>query len=65
MDHRVLESMPKGVTEMTTTINWEAAGRFSDIIYEKAEGIAKITINRPDAERLSTLDGGGDVPSLE
>lgn len=33
---------------MTTTINWEGAGTFSDIIYEKAEGIAKITINRPE-----------------
>jgi len=30
-----------------TTINWNKAGEFTDIKYEKAEGIAKITINRP------------------
>jgi naphthoate synthase len=27
---------------------WEAAGEFDDIIYETLEGIAKITINRPE-----------------
>lgn len=27
---------------------WQPAGEFTDIIYEKAEGIAKITINRPE-----------------
>ena len=31
-----------------TTIEWESAGEFEDIRYEKAEGIAKITINRPE-----------------
>ncbi|MFH1688409.1 MAG: 1,4-dihydroxy-2-naphthoyl-CoA synthase [bacterium] len=30
------------------TIDWQAAGEFSDILYHKAEGIAKITINRPE-----------------
>ncbi|MBW2108897.1 MAG: 1,4-dihydroxy-2-naphthoyl-CoA synthase [Deltaproteobacteria bacterium] len=30
------------------TIQWKTAGTFSDITYEKAEGIAKITINRPE-----------------
>ena len=30
------------------TIQWQPAGTFQDIIYEKAEGIAKITINRPE-----------------
>lgn len=27
---------------------WQPAGEFTDILYEKAEGIAKITINRPE-----------------
>ncbi len=30
------------------TIQWQKAGEFTDIKYEKAEGIAKITINRPE-----------------
>lgn len=29
-------------------IAWQSAGDYSDILYEKAEGIAKITINRPE-----------------
>lgn len=29
-------------------IVWQSAGEYSDILYEKAEGIAKITINRPE-----------------
>ena len=29
-------------------INWQKAGKFTDIKYEKAEGIAKIIINRPE-----------------
>jgi naphthoate synthase len=35
------------IRRMTTT-TWESAGEFEDIKYEKAEGIAKITINRPE-----------------
>lgn len=31
-----------------TDIAWRSAGEFEDIKYEKAEGIAKITINRPE-----------------
>jgi naphthoate synthase len=30
------------------TIAWQQAGTYQDIIYEKAEGIAKVTINRPE-----------------
>ena len=40
------------------TPNWQAAGEYEDIIYEKAEGIAKVTINRPEvhnAFRPTTL----------
>ncbi|MBN8869344.1 MAG: 1,4-dihydroxy-2-naphthoyl-CoA synthase [Solirubrobacterales bacterium] len=29
-------------------MEWHSAGDYSDILYEKAEGIAKITINRPE-----------------
>ena len=31
-----------------TNIAWEVAGEFEDIKYHKAEGIAKITIDRPE-----------------
>src|SRR5689334_24390134 len=30
------------------TIEWKRVGRYTDIIFEKAEGISKITINRPE-----------------
>ncbi len=33
---------------MTTPINWQAAHAYTDIRYDTAEGIAKITINRPE-----------------
>jgi naphthoate synthase len=29
-------------------VTWTSAGRFEDILYEKAEGMAKVTINRPE-----------------
>ncbi len=35
-------------TENTKKVNWEQKGSFEDIKYHKAEGIAKITINRPE-----------------
>jgi naphthoate synthase len=34
--------------ELYAPVEWRSAGEFEDILYEKAEGIAKITIDRPD-----------------
>ena len=44
---------------MIPAIEWSRVGDYSDIRYEKAEGIAKITINRPEvrnAFRPQTVD---------
>jgi naphthoate synthase len=43
----------------SATIRWEEAATFEDVLYHKAEGIAKITINRPEvrnAFRPRTVD---------
>ncbi|HYQ88265.1 MAG TPA: 1,4-dihydroxy-2-naphthoyl-CoA synthase [Candidatus Binatia bacterium] len=40
--------MTQTATTPTAAIAWKDARAFTDIRYEKAEGIAKITINRPD-----------------
>lgn len=40
------------------TVQWEPAGEYEDILYEKSGGIAKVTINRPEvrnAFRPTTL----------
>jgi naphthoate synthase len=34
--------------DLYAPISWQSAGEYGDILYEKAEGLAKITINRPD-----------------
>jgi naphthoate synthase len=34
--------------ELYAPIEWRAAAEYRDILYERAEGIAKITINRPE-----------------
>lgn len=47
------------VFAMKPACDWKSAGTFEDIRYEKAEGIAKITINRPErrnAFRPLTVD---------
>lgn len=36
------------MTLQTPLINWTSQGSYTDILYEKVEGIAKITINRPE-----------------
>ena len=40
------------------TVQWEPAGEYKDILYEKSEGMAKVSINRPEvrnAFRPTTL----------
>jgi naphthoate synthase len=34
--------------DLYAPISWQSAGEFGDILYEKGDGLAKITINRPD-----------------
>jgi naphthoate synthase len=36
--------------ELYAPIEWRSAGEFTDILYEKADGIAKIAINRPEVK---------------
>jgi naphthoate synthase len=34
--------------ELYAPISWQSAGEYDDVLYEKADGLAKITINRPE-----------------
>ena len=37
-------------------MNWETVRSYEDILYEKCEGIAKVTINRPHRRNAFTPD---------
>jgi naphthoate synthase len=41
---------------MQSEISWQKQGAFTDIVYEKANGIARVTINRPSRRNAFTPD---------
>ena len=41
---------------MQSEISWQKQGAFTDIVYEKADGIARVTINRPSRRNAFTPD---------
>jgi naphthoate synthase len=59
---------------MDETIDWQASGDYTDIRYETAEGIAKITIDRPEVhnafrplttrEMIHAVDVARDDPAI-
>ncbi|MBD1208885.1 MAG: 1,4-dihydroxy-2-naphthoyl-CoA synthase [Ignavibacteria bacterium] len=61
-------------TTIKRALDWQSAGEYSDILYEKAGGIAKITINRPEVrnafrpltvqEMIRALDDARDDTSI-
>ncbi|MCU0425407.1 MAG: 1,4-dihydroxy-2-naphthoyl-CoA synthase [Candidatus Kapabacteria bacterium] len=66
--------MSKTPSTIKRALDWKSAGDFTDIIYEKAEGIAKITINRAEVrnafrpitvqEMIRALDDARDDTSI-
>jgi naphthoate synthase len=68
-----LLTMPTPTT-IKRALDWQSAGEFTDILYEKADGIAKITINRPEVrnafrpltvqEMIRALDDARDDTSI-
>ena len=47
------------MTTLTESIDWQATGSYTDVLYHKFQGVAKITINRPEihnAFRPHTVD---------
>jgi naphthoate synthase len=65
---------PGSQAEEVTAFAWEGSGDFDDILYETFEGIAKITINRPEVrnafrpktvfELIKAFDLARDDPSV-
>ena len=60
--------------EIRQALDWQSTGEFSDIRYETADGIAKITISRPELrnafrplttqELISAFDAARDDPTI-
>jgi naphthoate synthase len=54
-----MKKKPATAKPRAGAVAWKAVGKFEDILYHKAEGIAKLTINRPEvrnAFRPTTLN---------
>ena len=45
------------------TINWKPAGSYEDILYQKADGIARVLLSEPNA-RVEGPDGSTEQPKL-
>lgn len=55
MEHAFTENSPSApASDTASRLVWQSVGEFSDILYAKADGIAKITINRPHKRNAFT-----------